>query len=677
MNNKIPFTEKTLQDWAGWRAFRDGKALFSRGVVEKVEFEDPVVSGLLNLGPRGIRSRFKVLKNGLVDNLCPCRDNQDKGLICPHLVALGMALLAKQEGESKKEEEEARLQRAKDLQKRVKGHQIKRTKRSAPGAIESRLVLVLPKDWKELVLRGKPAIHIFIDVHATRTPVEDVDMNCAYAFPYRDERILNYLEQLAGGILKNRQVFSVPEFIKFLSLHVGKPLFYEGKMSRGYTVVGNRCSTIFEMDLDRETGEILLDIGAETFDGVSLKNPFHIISEDKGWVFSNDHFWPLSDLLPPLLRELYREPISIPRISVPAFLMTELRQIEENFVVRSSITRDLFFMKPAKPSFRLFVKGSPASLAATLYARYDNNIELVAGRADMRGNFAIPDEKDILRYHIRNMQEEKRAVQWLESVGFVGRAGDTLRNIVGPTEVLNFLGSGVPKINRKGWLVELDGRIGPYEETIERITPTIRMNESELGDYFDVSYDFEIESGSISEREIQQALLRGNSFIEHNGRTILLDAEAIKQTLEIFKDCSVEEGEGFGNFRIPSIHSSYIESSLQELKDVELSASSDWLSRARQQNRQDQIEDVELSPHLNATLRAYQQEGVNWLRFLENRGFSGILADEMGLGKTIQTLAWIQLERTYECDRNLPSLIFVQRVWWKTGKKKLRSLLRT
>jgi len=656
MNQEIPFTEKTLKEWAGWRAFRDGKALFSRGVVEKVQLDASIVSGLLNLGPRGIRSRFKVLNNGLVDNLCPCRDNQDRGLICPHLVALGMALLAKQAGDLKKEEREEQQRRAEELERRIQGHRIKRVRKRDPNAVEARLVLVLPKQWQDLVLRGKPVVHVFVDVKATRIPVEELDTDRSYFFPYRDERLLNYLEQVSGGVIKNHQSFSISAFIKFLSLHVGKPLFYEGK-ARGYTVAGNRCSTILEMDLDRKTGELLLSIDAETFEGDAVKNPFHIIGKEKGWVFGNDHFWPLTDLLPPLLRELYREPITIPRVSVPAFLMTELRQIEENFVVRSLITRDLFFMKPAKPTFHLFVKGSPASLAAKLYARYDNQLELIAGRADMRGNFAIPDEKDILRYYIRNMPMEKQAVKWLERSGFVGRAGDTLRNIVGPAEVLNFLGSGVPKILRKGWTVELDGRIEPFAETIERITPTIRVNESESGDYFDVSYDYNIESGSISEREIQQALLRGDSFIERNGRTILLDADAIKQTLEVFKDCMIGEGEEEGSFRVPSIHSSYIEASLQQLQDVELTANKEWLDRARQQNEQDTVEEVELSPHLNATLRSYQHAGVNWLKFLENRGFCGILADEMGLGKTIQTLAWIQLKRSFEADKNLPVLI--------------------
>lgn len=41
------------------------------------------------------------------------------------------------------------------------------------------------------------------------------------------------------------------------------------------------------------------------------------------------------------------------------------------------------------------------------------------------------------------------------------------------------------------------------------------------------------------------------------------------------------------------------------------------------------------------TLRPYQQEGLNWLNFLQEFGFHGILADDMGLGKTVQVLAFL------------------------------------
>jgi superfamily II DNA or RNA helicase len=45
-----------------------------------------------------------------------------------------------------------------------------------------------------------------------------------------------------------------------------------------------------------------------------------------------------------------------------------------------------------------------------------------------------------------------------------------------------------------------------------------------------------------------------------------------------------------------------------------------------------------LPDDLQATLRPYQQIGVNWLAFLRGAGLGGILADDMGLGKTVQAL---------------------------------------
>ncbi len=49
--------------------------------------------------------------------------------------------------------------------------------------------------------------------------------------------------------------------------------------------------------------------------------------------------------------------------------------------------------------------------------------------------------------------------------------------------------------------------------------------------------------------------------------------------------------------------------------------------------------------NLQAELRHYQQQGLNWLQFLREYKFAGILADDMGLGKTIQTLAHLLLEK--------------------------------
>jgi len=70
----------------------------------------------------------------------------------------------------------------------------------------------------------------------------------------------------------------------------------------------------------------------------------------------------------------------------------------------------------------------------------------------------------------------------------------------------------------------------------------------------------------------------------------------------------------------------------------------------------DSIPEVAVPTGLTATLRPYQQQGLNWLQFLREYRLAGILADDMGLGKTIQALAHLLLEKEAgRADR--PSLV--------------------
>jgi superfamily II DNA or RNA helicase len=58
-----------------------------------------------------------------------------------------------------------------------------------------------------------------------------------------------------------------------------------------------------------------------------------------------------------------------------------------------------------------------------------------------------------------------------------------------------------------------------------------------------------------------------------------------------------------------------------------------------------QLPEVPVPASLQASLRPYQQQGLNWLQFLRQHGLNGILADDMGLGKTLQTLAHVLVEK--------------------------------
>ncbi|OAA78116.1 hypothetical protein LEL_04939 [Akanthomyces lecanii RCEF 1005] len=79
------------------------------------------------------------------------------------------------------------------------------------------------------------------------------------------------------------------------------------------------------------------------------------------------------------------------------------------------------------------------------------------------------------------------------------------------------------------------------------------------------------------------------------------------------------------------------------------------------------VEPFAIPVAIKAELRSYQQEGVNWLHFLNKYHLHGILCDDMGLGKTLQTLCIVasdhhqrqeEFAKTQAPDvRRLPSLI--------------------
>ncbi|KAF2160445.1 hypothetical protein M409DRAFT_29068 [Zasmidium cellare ATCC 36951] len=79
------------------------------------------------------------------------------------------------------------------------------------------------------------------------------------------------------------------------------------------------------------------------------------------------------------------------------------------------------------------------------------------------------------------------------------------------------------------------------------------------------------------------------------------------------------------------------------------------------------VEPFTIPVAIKAELRSYQQEGVNWLAFLNRYHLHGVLCDDMGLGKTLQTLCIVasdhhlraeEYEKTQSPEvRRLPSLI--------------------
>ncbi|MCZ4562369.1 DEAD/DEAH box helicase [Rhodococcus sp. IEGM 1401] len=57
-------------------------------------------------------------------------------------------------------------------------------------------------------------------------------------------------------------------------------------------------------------------------------------------------------------------------------------------------------------------------------------------------------------------------------------------------------------------------------------------------------------------------------------------------------------------------------------------------------------ETIPVPDGVNATLRPYQQRGLDWLAFMSRLGLGAVLADDMGLGKTLQVLTLLAHEKS-------------------------------
>ncbi len=651
-----------LMDWAGPSVFRDAQTLFERGAVQEVSFEAPILSGVLTFGNRAINSRARVLSDGTCDNKCPCRDSVERGIICAHVIALGLALVRRHTDPDadRKRLEEAR--KAARLARVDEASFIKRITVPHGGSQPARLVLQLADGWMaalQSAMGGTAGAHIPLDCgfefKGQRLRLDNVPRDHTYFLAKKDESLLFVLEDICEGPARSRVEIQPADFINILNLHTGKPLPAIGR-TEPITVNGAPMASQLKLALDEHTGELVLDLHTELpfQDGQPL---LYAVSGKAGWVYGAGHFWPLAQLLPLPLRMLYLGPVRIPRPAVPRFLQVELPLLAQHLTVVTDLSVDLFALEPGAPRFRLAVKGSPASLAAVLYAEY-GDLSLVAAKQDAAGHFAQPDPEDLLRFHVRHPAAEARALARLATLGFKGSIGDQLSPLVGCREVLNFLGRDLPALRRGGWTVDLEGKVGELLENTDFVTPVVHVNDASGGNWFDVSFDFDDGQGSsLSPAEVQRALLKGESYLERNGRTVLLDSGAIESMNQVFSDCAAGEGSKAGSFRLAGIYSSYVKSSLDALDGVDVEAAPAWLTAARQQNRELSYAPAALPALPGTTLRPYQKDGVQWLRFLEQNGFAGILADEMGLGKTLQTLIWLGLPRTRDEAKGKPALI--------------------
>lgn len=233
------------------------------------------------------------------------------------------------------------------------------------------------------------------------------------------------------------------------------------------------------------------------------------------------------------------------------------------------------------------------------------------------------------------------------------------------SDLESFLADELPNLRAQQWIIEIDSSfpVAPVIAVDEWYT---EIEQSEY-DWFGLELGIVVRGEKINLLPILIRLIHThvNEFSlaqiaqwddDHllkiqieSGDCIEIPAKRVKNILEIIVDLfNTKSLDSNGKLIMPSVRAM----ELAALDDNMHDTKHNWfgnvalLDKAKQLANFAGIKTVKVPKSFTATLRPYQQEGLNWLQFLREHQFGGILADDMGLGKTVQMLAHLLVEKT-------------------------------
>jgi len=161
-------------------------------------------------------------------------------------------------------------------------------------------------------------------------------------------------------------------------------------------------------------------------------------------------------------------------------------------------------------------------------------------------------------------------------------------------------------------------------------------------DWFETAIKVKFNKETVSLKHLHKSIRNKSKFVQLDDGTMGILPDEWLEKFEGYFGAGeiVEEQLRTSNINYASIEELYEDDVLDRQTRERLALYKSKLSSF------EAIKDIEVPKELNATLRGYQKEGLNWLNFLDEFNFGACLADDMGLGKTIQVLAFILSQRT-------------------------------
>ena len=394
------------------------------------------------------------------------------------------------------------------------------------------------------------------------------------------------------------------------------------------------------------------------------KTPFSISGEEiffyghlPLWVLWKNTFYPIqSNLNSNLIQQLLYNPPLIPHSELSEFLDRVWSKIPS-----SNLYNQEEFLEKMKPIFvpasynpKLFLneEGSLLTLEIqNIYETEHGDIILSGPNPDLQtGSYQFEGNSFLLR---REQEKEEELINMLEEMNFQPR--NNALWFLEPEEAINFLLDSYPKLV-ENYRVFGEKNLSRYKvrHTQPQVVADVQQDE-ENSNWFDVDINVQYDEIQVPIEKIWKAWTQGKRYVQlkDGSYTSLPDSWLHKLAHKLRAmgmDPENPPKKKFQKFEAPTIE--------KVIEDVpEARVDSFWNNLREKIHNFQEIEDVQDPENINATLRPYQKDGLNFLNFLDEYGFGGILADEMGLGKTLQVLALLQYQK--EKGQEGPNLIVV------------------
>ena len=570
-------SDKSLMEMAGWKVMKEARGTWRAGVVREASFQNGILEGRVPGAGKTGKARLVIRSGSDVDNECGCYAARKMGVVCSHVVAVGLEVL---EPRAKPKEQSAPQREG----PRVSENWPQWTVEEKEGARPVRLRVMLPLNLEKSWQAGQLMVGVAVEDLDSGEEVMLSSLNGLDVLfvGESDAAVLEVLQALAPQEVPGVGFLGRQEFLGLLDGLGGHGRVGLGKKEKVRVEVrGRRLPMRCQQDRVK----------------VDFKGGVPLVEKEKAWWFSEGSLWPVGVGLDEGLERVWALGLTLESAG------RAQAQLAECFDL-SGIEKEL--PRVMTPQVRVTFEGSLNHLEAELEFRYQES--------------SSP--------YLKDEEAESEARRFLREWGFEkGRGTFILKD---KEEIVRFHAYGRRQVPAH-WSVREGERFGHASSQVVEVSPEVEFSSSGE-DWFGVSVGYRSSNGNaLAATEVRRIFQggEGGQRTLPDGRVVVMEEEVAREVEELQRDLDGQQTGG-GQMRISAAQAGYLREAVRDgvLKAV---GEEPW--------NEDEYE-WDLGPG-EKILRDYQRVGVDWMLKLASVGMGGILTDDMGLGKTLQTLTFL------------------------------------